>query len=189
MVRLAQISWIASHDDRASGSICVTPSENQSGMKADEAPSSSNSNMARDPSMPTGKPVSQQPALEANPRRHGTRNRPPTCFWTTWKREAAGWPKEHSLGTAKCARLMYEWNIHFVRLNCLLFDEFKDHLVDVASRRPYHHFLSFVWTNIWTCFHLLHANIMDVKVCHICLIYIVMHLDDYDRARKACQMF
>ena len=78
------------HDDRASSSICVTSSKNQSGMKADEAPSSSNSNMARDPSMPTGKPVSQQPALEANPRRHGTRNRPPTCFWTTWKREAAG---------------------------------------------------------------------------------------------------
>ena len=48
-------------------------------MKDDEAPSSSNSNMACDPSMTTGKPVSQQPALEANPRRQGTRNRPPTA--------------------------------------------------------------------------------------------------------------
>jgi len=69
------------HDDRESGSICVTSSENenQSGIKADGAPSSSNSNMAHDPSMATEKLVSQQPALEANPRRHGTRNRPPTA--------------------------------------------------------------------------------------------------------------
>jgi hypothetical protein len=67
------------HDDRASDSICVTSSENQIGMKADEAPSSSNSNMARDSSVATGKHVSQQSALEANPRRHGTRNRPPTA--------------------------------------------------------------------------------------------------------------
>jgi len=35
--------------------------------------------MAHDPSMATEKLVSQQPALEANPRRHGTRNRPPTA--------------------------------------------------------------------------------------------------------------
>lgn len=66
---------------RASGIVGVTSSENQSGMKAGEAPSISNSNMAHDPSEATGKPVSQQPepALEANPRRHGTRNRPPTA--------------------------------------------------------------------------------------------------------------
>ena len=72
------------------------PSKNQSGMKDDEAPSSSNSNIARDPSMATGKPVSQQPALEVNPRWHGTRNRPPTAralearFCTTCKRKAEG---------------------------------------------------------------------------------------------------
>ncbi|KAK8458463.1 hypothetical protein SEVIR_3G382900v4 [Setaria viridis] len=59
--------------------------ESNSGMKADGgAPSIWNSNMCRDPSEATGSPVtvSQQPepaALEANPRRHGTRNRPPTA--------------------------------------------------------------------------------------------------------------
>ena len=69
------------------------------------------------------------------------------------------------IGHAKCARLMYKWNIHLARLNYLLYDEFEDQLVDVASRRPYHHFLSFVWTNIWTCFHLLYVDDMDVNVC------------------------
>lgn len=66
---------------RASGIIGATSSKNQSGMKAAEAPSISNSNIAHDPSEATRKPVSQQPepALEANPRRHGTRNRPPTA--------------------------------------------------------------------------------------------------------------
>ncbi|CAL4922629.1 unnamed protein product [Urochloa decumbens] len=69
------------HGDRESASIHVTSSENQSGMKADGAPSISNSNLARDPSEATGRPVSQQPelALEVNHRRHGTRNRPPTA--------------------------------------------------------------------------------------------------------------
>ncbi|CAN6289461.1 unnamed protein product [Urochloa humidicola] len=69
------------HGDRESGSIRVTPSENQSGVKADGAPSISNSNMAHDPSEAAGRPVNQQPepALEVNPRRHGTRNRPPTA--------------------------------------------------------------------------------------------------------------
>ncbi|CAN6295119.1 unnamed protein product [Urochloa humidicola] len=69
------------HGDRERGSICVTSSEHHSGMKADGAPSISNSNRASDPSEATGRPVSQQPepALEVNPRRHGTRNRPPTA--------------------------------------------------------------------------------------------------------------
>ncbi|XP_062215618.1 uncharacterized protein LOC133916116 [Phragmites australis] len=69
------------HNDKAGGSICFTSSENHGGMKAEEAPSISNSNMACDPSEATGRPVSQQPeaALQANPRRHGTRNRPPTA--------------------------------------------------------------------------------------------------------------
>ncbi|OEL27877.1 hypothetical protein BAE44_0011102 [Dichanthelium oligosanthes] len=69
------------HDGRASGSICARSSENHSGVKADEAPTISNSNMARDPSEATGRPAGQQPepAVEANPRRHGTRNRPPTA--------------------------------------------------------------------------------------------------------------
>lgn len=69
------------HVDKESVSIGTTSSEDQSGMKADEAPSISNSNMTRDLSEATGGPVAQQPepALEANPRRHGTRNRPPTA--------------------------------------------------------------------------------------------------------------
>ncbi|KAL6648170.1 hypothetical protein ACP70R_012394 [Stipagrostis hirtigluma subsp. patula] len=70
----------APHDDKASGSICVMPSDNHGGMKADYAPSVSNSNMAHDPEA-TGRSVGEQPelALQANPRRHGTRNRPPTA--------------------------------------------------------------------------------------------------------------
>uniref|UniRef100_A0A0A9D0L1 Uncharacterized protein n=1 Tax=Arundo donax TaxID=35708 RepID=A0A0A9D0L1_ARUDO len=69
------------HDDKASGSICIMTSDNHGGMKADEAPSISESDMACDPSETTGRPVSQQSehALQVNPRRHGTRNRPPTA--------------------------------------------------------------------------------------------------------------
>jgi hypothetical protein len=71
----------APHVAKERGSISATSSENQSGMKVDEAPSISNSSIARDPAEATGGPVAEQPepALEANPRRHGTRNRPPTA--------------------------------------------------------------------------------------------------------------
>jgi hypothetical protein len=72
----------APHVGKVNRSTGATPSEDQSGMKADEAPSISNSSMARDPSeATTGGPVAQQPepALEANSRRHGTRNRLPTA--------------------------------------------------------------------------------------------------------------
>ncbi|KAJ1297152.1 hypothetical protein BS78_01G356100 [Paspalum vaginatum] len=69
------------HDDMASGSILITSSENLGGVKADEAPSISESNVACDPAGVAGRPVSQQsdPALQPNARRHGTRNRPPTA--------------------------------------------------------------------------------------------------------------
>jgi hypothetical protein len=64
--------------DKASGSMRITSSDNHSGMKADEAPSVSDRNKANDASEETEKrPASPQPEA-ANPRRHGTRNRPPT---------------------------------------------------------------------------------------------------------------
>ncbi|KAL6902160.1 hypothetical protein ACP4OV_005036 [Aristida adscensionis] len=66
------------HDDKARGSICVTSSDNCRGTKADYHPSASNSNAARDPSESAGRPVGEQPE-QVNPRRHGTRNRPPTA--------------------------------------------------------------------------------------------------------------
>ncbi|TVU47062.1 hypothetical protein EJB05_06642 [Eragrostis curvula] len=68
------------HDDaKTSGSIHITSSGNHGGMKAGEAPSISNSSMVNDTSEETQKgQVSPQPD-PANPRRHGTRNRPPTA--------------------------------------------------------------------------------------------------------------
>lgn len=61
--------------------VCITSSDKHGCMKADEAPSISNSEMDRDVSEATGGPVSPQPDLasQVNSRRHGTRNRPPTA--------------------------------------------------------------------------------------------------------------
>ncbi|XP_066388000.1 uncharacterized protein [Miscanthus floridulus] len=69
------------HDDKASRSIDTTSLENLGSMKVDEAPSSSDKNMACDPSGAAGRSVSEvpDPALQMNARRHGTRNRPPTA--------------------------------------------------------------------------------------------------------------
>lgn len=69
------------HDDKASRSIDTTSLGNLGSMKVDEAPSSSDKNMACDPSGAAGRPVSEapDPALQVNARRHGTRNRPPTA--------------------------------------------------------------------------------------------------------------
>ncbi|CAD6203619.1 unnamed protein product [Miscanthus lutarioriparius] len=69
------------HDDKASRSIDTTSLENLGSMKVDEAPSSSDKNMACDPSGAAGRSVSEvpDPALQVNARRHGTRNRPPTA--------------------------------------------------------------------------------------------------------------
>ncbi|GJN06022.1 hypothetical protein PR202_ga23707 [Eleusine coracana subsp. coracana] len=65
--------------DKASGSKRIASSDNRGVMKADEAPSISNSNLANVASEKTeGRPDDPQPE-PANPRRHGTRNRPPTA--------------------------------------------------------------------------------------------------------------
>lgn len=68
-------------DDKASRSIDITSLENLGSVKVDEAPSSSDKNMACDPSGAAERPVSEvpDPALQVNARRHGTRNRPPTA--------------------------------------------------------------------------------------------------------------
>ncbi|KAK3160151.1 hypothetical protein QOZ80_1BG0055900 [Eleusine coracana subsp. coracana] len=65
--------------DKASGSERIASSDNRGVMKADEAPSISNSNFANVALEKTeGRPDDPQPE-PANPRRHGTRNRPPTA--------------------------------------------------------------------------------------------------------------
>ncbi|XP_008658768.1 uncharacterized protein [Zea mays] len=68
------------HGDKASRSIHITSFENLGSVKVVEASSSSDKNMACDPSGTAGMPVSEvpDPALQVNARRHGTRNRPPT---------------------------------------------------------------------------------------------------------------
>jgi hypothetical protein len=68
--------------DKASGSMRITSSDNHGGIKADEAPSISDRNKANDPSSEETEkrgPASTQPEPANNPRRHGTRNRPPTA--------------------------------------------------------------------------------------------------------------
>jgi hypothetical protein len=67
------------HDDKASRSINTTSLENLGSVKVDEAPSSSDKNMACDPSGAARRPEVPDPALQLNARRHGTRNRPPTA--------------------------------------------------------------------------------------------------------------
>uniref|UniRef100_A0ACD5YLM7 Uncharacterized protein n=1 Tax=Avena sativa TaxID=4498 RepID=A0ACD5YLM7_AVESA len=68
-------------DDKTSPMVCVAPSDDHGHMKAEEAPTGSNSDRARNVSDATGGPAIPQHdmASQVNARRHGTRNRAPTA--------------------------------------------------------------------------------------------------------------
>jgi hypothetical protein len=65
---------------KTSASACFIPSDDHGQMKAEEIPSISNGDQVRDSEV-TGGPSNPQPDLasQADSRRHGTRNRPPTA--------------------------------------------------------------------------------------------------------------
>ncbi|CAM0909542.1 unnamed protein product [Alopecurus aequalis] len=68
-------------DGKTSASVGVVPSDNYGHIKAEEVPSISNSDQLRDSEVTAGGSANPQPdvASQADSRRHGTRNRPPTA--------------------------------------------------------------------------------------------------------------